>query len=436
MLDPQTWTDEPRKRALPATPRPEPEHALPRVVVIEPDPGLRRRYAEELAPCFEVHGVAREGRAGLELARVGAVDAVVVHQHLPDMDGLEVIRRLTERMPEVRCLLTSPLKDTDLLRKALSAGARDYLVAPLEPFELVTSLRSALGIETALQVIPEPPIPEVPGAGIWCFNGPMGGVGQTSLVCATAGELAERGHRVAVVDLDLFFGDVAFYLDLPQAGPHLGTLLHESLDEAPAREYLPDYASSHPAGFDVFLGPREALEISSLDRHRLVDLILRLPEVYDHVLLDMPAGIDDLLLPLLDAARFHFVLGDERLSGVKKLRGFLQLLQRIGTPLDRVHPVLSRVDSRDHRRLDYLRTLEELGTPILHSLPRNRRILEEAVRSGQPAGTSAPRSPYARGVRRLLDDMLGFHASEEERRTRPGGFWLSRLRGTLSSFFF
>lgn len=85
-------------------------------------------------------GTAAEGLRRIEQSRpdVAFVDAL-----LPDGDGVEVCRRVTERVPEVACLLMTPYSSDDILSAALRAGAAGFLLKRTSGAELVRSVRVA-----------------------------------------------------------------------------------------------------------------------------------------------------------------------------------------------------------------------------------------------------------------------------------------------------
>jgi DNA-binding response OmpR family regulator len=116
---------------------------MSRVLVIEDDPGIAdviRRgliYQE-----FQVD-VAHTGSQGLEAARDNLPDVVILDLMLPDMDGVEVCKRL-RAADEVPIIMLTARDATSDKVEGLGAGADDYMTKPFEFEELIARIRAAL----------------------------------------------------------------------------------------------------------------------------------------------------------------------------------------------------------------------------------------------------------------------------------------------------
>jgi response regulator of citrate/malate metabolism len=83
-------------------------------------------------PGFVVAGVAHNGTAALEAAEELRPDLVLLDIHLPDMSGIEVLRRLREQQPDVDVLVISAAKEVATVREALRGGVVNYLLKPFD----------------------------------------------------------------------------------------------------------------------------------------------------------------------------------------------------------------------------------------------------------------------------------------------------------------
>ncbi len=86
---------------------------------------------------------AYDGRSAIATAQRDRPDLVVLDLGLPDMDGLDVIRRLRERSPLPIVVLTARGEESDRL-VGLELGADDYVVKPFSPKEVVARVRAVL----------------------------------------------------------------------------------------------------------------------------------------------------------------------------------------------------------------------------------------------------------------------------------------------------
>ena len=117
---------------------------MARLLVIEDELVL----AKNIARYFERQGhdvaLAHDGRAGLELAREGAPDVVIVDFQLPLLDGLEVIRELRRLDEEVRIVMVTGHGSINLAVEAMKAGSMDLLTKPLSLASLDEVVQRAL----------------------------------------------------------------------------------------------------------------------------------------------------------------------------------------------------------------------------------------------------------------------------------------------------
>jgi two-component system KDP operon response regulator KdpE len=115
----------------------------PVVVVIEDDPQIRRFLRTGLhAHGFEIHE-AETGKSGLTVAATRKPDLIILDLGLPDMDGVDVIKKLREWTSRPVIILSARNMETDKVA-ALDAGADDYLTKPFGLDELLARLRVAL----------------------------------------------------------------------------------------------------------------------------------------------------------------------------------------------------------------------------------------------------------------------------------------------------
>lgn len=97
---------------------------------------------------FQVDG-ATDGARGLELARTGGYELVVLDLLLPSIDGVTVLQELMESRPSQRVLVLSALSDVETKVRCLEFGASDYVSKPFSLAELVARIRARLRQPTA-----------------------------------------------------------------------------------------------------------------------------------------------------------------------------------------------------------------------------------------------------------------------------------------------
>src|SRR5690606_14255602 len=124
------------RRSVPMSPQ--------RILVIDDDPAILRSLRRGLGLSGFQVDVADGGLQGLELARAGAPDAIVLDVSMPRVSGIEVCTRLRAEGSDVPLLMLSAMDETADRVAGLAAGADDYVVKPFDLRELVLRLRALL----------------------------------------------------------------------------------------------------------------------------------------------------------------------------------------------------------------------------------------------------------------------------------------------------
>ena len=122
------------------------------VLVVDDDFMVARIHTQfvERTPGFRVVGVASTGRAALDDIDRLHPDLVLLDVHLPDMTGIEVLRRLRAGGDDVGVLVVTAAREADTVRAAAAGGAAHYLVKPFDYDDLRVRLESFRAAHLAL----------------------------------------------------------------------------------------------------------------------------------------------------------------------------------------------------------------------------------------------------------------------------------------------
>ncbi|MCI0477899.1 MAG: response regulator, partial [Anaerolineales bacterium] len=240
---------------------------------------------------------ATTGEEALTLAQREPPDLAILDVMLPGVDGYTVCRRLrknpaTALLPIL--MLTAQSETRDKLA-GFDAGADDYLTKPFAPPELVLRVRSLLARIASTGVKPKP----AQRGKLWAVFGAKGGVGKTTIAVNLAIALAKQPNtRVALVDADFSFGDIAAHLNLSPS--------RTILDLAPRLHDLDDVLLSkvligHESGVRVLLGPYRPEDAERIAPDALQIILRALTEMFDYVIADCASNYDERTLTLLES---------------------------------------------------------------------------------------------------------------------------------------
>ncbi|MCC7361735.1 MAG: response regulator transcription factor [Anaerolineales bacterium] len=128
---------------------------LSRIRLLIADDNAEFRKSAELMVSLErdiqVVSLARDGQEAVEMARSEQPDVAVIDVHMPKVDGLTAIRALANVSPTTVCMAMSYDGEREVLRQAMAAGAREYLIKPFNTDEFLNAIR-----RVAVRA-PEPP---------------------------------------------------------------------------------------------------------------------------------------------------------------------------------------------------------------------------------------------------------------------------------------
>ncbi len=115
-----------------------------RVLLIEDDPSTQLSVKLMLESAGMVVDTTDLGEDGLEIGKLYDYDIMILDLMLPDMDGLEVLRRLRDSRVQTPVLILSGLTESETKVKGLGVGADDYLTKPFDKSELLARVQAII----------------------------------------------------------------------------------------------------------------------------------------------------------------------------------------------------------------------------------------------------------------------------------------------------
>ncbi|MDP1779666.1 MAG: response regulator, partial [Anaerolineales bacterium] len=178
---------------------------------------------------IDVVGVAKSGREGIQFAQELDPDVVLMDINMPDLDGIATTEEIRKKSPHIQIVILSVQGDQNYMRRAMLAGARDFLTKPPMGDELISAIRRAgemAQIEreknakqqfsasqaAGLLLSPNALTPASNGKIITVYS-PKGGTGCTTIAVNLAIALHNEDTRTVLVDANLQFGDVAVFVN-------------------------------------------------------------------------------------------------------------------------------------------------------------------------------------------------------------------------------
>ena len=374
------------------------------VVVLDADQAIRSRLAMQLGDL----AVSLDSFEAIERRLNGSALVVVLGPSCAGPDGLAGAEHLVASHPEVGAVLVAGELTTDLFRSALRAGIKDVLAAPVETTALVESVRrvgAGLASSRPAAVIEEGELGQV----ITVFS-TKGGAGKSVIAANLAVVLARRSERpVVLVDGDLQFGDVAVMLKLAPQHTIVDAVGAPGLDASMLQNLLIRHESS---GVYVLAAPLEPQFADQISAAEMVRIIEHLRTFADFVVIDTPAHFNDVVLGMIELSDDVLLVAGMDIPNIKNVKIGLQTLRLLNTPMNKLHLVLNRANSKV--KLDVGEVERTLQVKAESLIPSDV-VVPQSVNKGAPVVLDSPKSGVSKAIEQLADLFAPANAGRRKR---------------------
>ena len=392
-----------------------------RVLIVDEDVESRGDVQRRLVKSqFVVAGACGYGAQALSLASEVAPQAVLVGVEEPMARPLQTIEALCGVLSYVPVIAYSSCTDAESARRAVLAGARDYVTKPFKPGQPAHSILAALEQLERRQAREggQAAQPIAPGIVITVY-GAKGGIGKTTIAANLATALAQvTGGSVALADMDTQFGDVAIMMDIPVERTIVD--LARRADEVD-RELIRDYLVRHWSHVRILPAPFEPSEWRDVTPDQMGKILGVLAQTHDFVVVDTPASFNDIVAVALDKANIVLLVTSMDISSIKNTVVVLKLLASSSFPQEKVKLTINHASAANTLKEEDIKSV--LNQEVFWRIPYDESV-GASVQLGKPVVMARPGSRVSQSI---LD--LAAFLSGKERALQPNGRggWIGRL---------
>jgi pilus assembly protein CpaE len=414
-----------------------------RVMIVDDIAETREQLRKLLSfdPDVEVVAMVSTGEEAVKTVTEAYPDVVLMDINLPGIDGITATAKLIEVLPTVQVIMLSVQGETDYMRRAMMAGARDYLTKPPGADELMAAIHRAHKLK---QKMGTGPLRTLPGgqsnavteqrpssalqAKVVTVYSPKGGTGCTTIAVNLAialQQLLGQEGRVCLVDANVQFGDTAIFMKL-QGSRTIADLAPHSHDLDP--NLVNSVLVTHESGVKVLVAPpapedAEILREGGVEENgsnvRFREILDFMSQLFDYIIVDTAHQVDDMLLAAMDLSDLLMVVTRPVIPEIRGARMFVELLHKLDYDLsDRVGLVINCVDNK--RMGIQPEAIEKAMMPALAHVPLDERTALRAANLGEPLMLRSARTNLGQAMTALADKVHSrVHTPVEEEVAEP-----------------
>ena len=253
---------------------------------------------------------------------------------------------------------------------------------------------------------------------VFTFFSTASAVGKTVLAVNYAADLAERGYKVCLADLDLQFGDVCNYLGIAPT-----QTFFNYYDQEEDKRDTAAFITETQFGFDVLAAPLEVDEGFVIDAETILQAINQLRDDYDYVLLDTTTGFTSISMAILEQTDVLYLpCVVDFIPSIKDLKIGLETLHKLQFDYQRMRLILNRNKAETQISIKDVEAI--VGRPFQYFISNDYQGIMQSIREAKPVVLTEAKNKLADEISDMVSEELG-----EKEETSSG------LTGWLGSLF-
>lgn len=359
---------------------------------------------------FEIVGAARNGQEGIDLANELKPDVILMDINMPDIDGITATELIREQVPHAQIVILTVQTDPNYMRRAMLAGARDFLTKPPSVDEMIGAIRRAGELaheereksKTTFSIKPgngSAPVEMNRNGKVISVYSPKGGVGTTMLAVNLAVSMQREETPVVLVDGNMEFGDVMVFVNqqaknsIVDLAPRADELDPEVIDEV--------MMLHQPSGIKILAGPTRPEHAENVNGDQFSKVLQYLCNFYSYVVVDCASSLSDVTLSAIDLSDLIILVTTQEIPAIKDSRMFLDLLKPLNISRDRLLFVMNKHDKRIGIKPE--KVSENFKQELKIVIPFEEKIVLPSINRGIPFMLGEKSKPITRSFFSLTE---------------------------------
>lgn len=347
-----------------------------------------------------VIGDSPGGSLALDRIENTSPDIIIMTLGAGDTDVLSLAERIILHRPRTFVILVAEHLDIDMMQNALKVGCHNIIEIPNSPKEFADYIKSVYNNESIrLKSLNEKENLSWSSTVISVF-GAKGGLGKTTIAANLAVKLAEKRKKVALIDLDLQFGDIHIFLDI-EPKDTITELFQEVI--APNIDSVRSYMAVHSSGVHVLCAPKSPEYAELISAEKVLSLLSLLRTYYDYVIIDTAPTFSDVNMTAIESSSLIFFVTGLDISILKNSKLSISLLESL-QQTDKVRVIVNRAVDTNSISVNDVQKI--IGYPIWARLPSDYKVAVNALNRGIPFVSGAPNSKLSQAISDMVNMLV------------------------------
>lgn len=343
---------------------------------------------DEIAVVFE----SPSGAIALDNIENISPDIVIMSLTSGDMDVLNLAERVIQHKPRTFVVFLTETLDVETLQTVMKIGAHNVTEFPEDPKKFADYIKGVYNAETVkLNAMNESQAIAWSSKVITVFAS-KGGLGKTTIATNLSIQLADKGKKVALIDLNLQFGDVHIFMDI-EPKDTIAELVQEVY--TPNIDSLRSYMVMHPSGVHVLCAPKSPEYAEVVSPERIQSILSLMRSYYDYIIIDTPSILNDITITAIEAASMVLFIAGLDISILKNSKLSMSLLESLQQK-EKVKIVINRAVEMNTITIDDVKRVTEC--PIFAKIPSDYLVAVSALNRGVPFVLGSPKSKLSMAI--------------------------------------
>ncbi len=334
---------------------------------------------------------------------VAAEGIVILSNELNEAE-CQFLEKFYISQPNMVIILITQTCDVNILSKAMQCGIAKVLTTDMSPSKICSDIVNEVERARSRNIVSSDKpvtISSVTSTNSTSRNatlissfGTKGGTGKTTIAVNTAVALQSEGKKVAIIDLDLQFGDVGVFMDVPKCETIYDLVMEGDFSASAINSYM----YNHSSGVKILCAPDspELAEVIKPEYIRRIGEAIK--SEYDYIIFDMSPTIDECVLEALEISDLIYFVTNPEISTLKNSKICLNVLETLGMA-NKVRFVLNKYGDSYVKVKDMEAALDK---EMYWVVPSDSKSTVSAINRGVPVVLATPNSKASKAIMKYI----------------------------------